>query len=249
VSDHVRGILFDLDDTLLDHTAASTAAVRQLVRSLPEWPDDEPSTLARWYALETEHFARYLAGEHTLQEQRRARIRGFLELVDATDDDLDERFESFLTGYRDSWRAIPGGPELVLRLLDRGYRVGVLTNGQSAQQRAKLAAIGLTDPRLVVCVSEDLPAAKPSPAAFAAACAALGLPSEQVLMVGDSRVNDIEGARAAGLRAVHVSTDPADDPDDQIVRIATVADLRLEDRGPGCPDEESGPAPRVDTEA
>ena len=79
-------------------------------------------------------------------DQRRARIRSFLALAEAPDDVLDERFDAYLRSYREGWRAIPGGPEVVLRLLDEGYRVGVLTNGQGAQQRAKLAAIGLTDP-------------------------------------------------------------------------------------------------------
>lgn len=222
----VQGVLFDLDDTLMDHAAASRAAVLEFVAGLPEWSLDEAGTLARWYALEDRHFARYMAGEITMQEQRRARIGGFLDLEDATDDQLDTWFAGFLGSYRANWQPVPGGPELVARLLDEGYRVGILTNGQAAQQRAKLAAIGLTDPRLAICVSEELPAPKPSPLAFAAACEALGLAPHQVLMVGDSRVNDIDGARAAGLHAVHVTAELIADPDDAVGRIATVADLR-----------------------
>jgi putative hydrolase of the HAD superfamily len=226
----VQGVLFDLDDTLLDHAAAAAAAVWRLVGSLPDWPDDQASTVTRWHELETEHFARFASGEISMIEQRRARIRAFLDLGEAGDDVLDEHFGTYLRHYREGWRPIPGGPELVIRLLDEGYRVGILTNGQSVQQRAKLAAIGLTDPRLVVCVSEDLPAAKPSPQAYAAACSALGLAPDQVLMVGDSRVNDIDAARAAGLHAVHVSAnaaEPGSDADDVVERIAAVTDLRL----------------------
>jgi putative hydrolase of the HAD superfamily len=225
----VRGVLFDLDDTLLDHSAAAAAAVRHLVGAVPDWSDDDASTVARWRTLEDEHFARYAAGEISMLEQRRARIRAFLSLADASDGTLDERFATYLSHYRQSWSAVPGGPELVLRLLDEGYRVGVLTNGQGVQQRAKLAAIGLTDPRLVVCISEELPAAKPSPAAYDAACRALGLPPEQVLMVGDHAVNDVRAARVAGLQAVHVHTGtaPGTAGEHGVETIATVADLRL----------------------
>ena len=228
----VQGVLFDLDDTLLDHAAAAGAAVWRLVGSLTDWPTDRATTVTRWRDLETEHFARFAAGEVDMVEQRRARIRAFLDLAEAGDDVLDERFGTYLRHYRDGWRPIPGGPALVLGLLDQGYRVGILTNGQSVQQRAKLAAIGLTDHRLVVCVSEELPAAKPSPLAYAAACSALGLAPDQVLMVGDSRINDIDAARAAGLHAVQVSTDPTVAPseveaDDVVERIAAVTDLRL----------------------
>jgi putative hydrolase of the HAD superfamily len=226
----VQGVLFDLDDTLLDHSAAAAAAVWRLVGSRPDWPDDRVTTVTRWHELETEHFARFAAGEVSMIEQRRARIHAFLDLGQVGDEVLDEQFDTYLRHYREGWRPIPGGPDLVIRLLDEGYRVGILTNGQSVQQRAKLAAIGLTDPRLVVCVSEDLPAAKPSPQAYAAACSALGLPPDQVLMVGDSLINDIDGARAAGLQAVQVSADSADrdsDADDVVERIAAVTDLQL----------------------
>ena len=227
----VLGVLFDLDDTLLDHTSAAATAVLQLVRSVPDWRDDDATTLTRWQDLEAEHFARYSADEISMSDQRRARIRSFLALDGAPDQVLDGWFDAYLQTYREGWRAIPGAPEVVLGLLDADYRVGVLTNGQGAQQRAKLAAIGLTDPRLVVCVSEELPAPKPSPAAYEAACAALGLAPEQVLRVGDHRTNDVDAARAAGLHAVHVNADPprrpAPDQTDVVETIAGVTDLRL----------------------
>lgn len=227
----VQGVLFDLDDTLLDHTSAAAAAIVQLVGSVPDWSDDDATTVTRWQDLEAEHFARYAAGEISMSDQRRARIRSFLALGDAPDEVLDDWFDAYRQTYREGWRAIPGAPEVVLGLLDAGYRVGVLTNGQGAQQRAKLAAIGLTDPRLVVCVSEELPAPKPSPAAYEAACSALGLAPVQVLMVGDHRTNDVDAARAAGLHAVHISADPARRPTtehpDGVETIAGVTDLRL----------------------
>ncbi len=231
----VRGVLFDLDDTLLDHSSAAAAAVRHLVTTVPDWSDDDATTVARWRTLEEQHFARYAAGEIGMLDQRRERVRAFLDLAEASDAELDERFAAYLAHYRSSWRPVPGGPELVLALLDRGLRVGILTNGQAGQQRAKLTAIGLSDPRLVVCVSEELPAAKPHPAAYAAACQALGLPPDQVLMVGDHRLNDVDGARAAGLHAVHV--DPAAAPGrtldgstrsaEVVETIGRVADLRV----------------------
>lgn len=225
----VQGVLFDLDDTLLDHSAAAAAAVRQLVATVPSWPDDDATTVARWRTLEDEHFARYAAGEISMVEQRRERIRAFLTLPDAPDDTLDELFAGYLGDYRRSWRAVSGGPELVLALLDEGYRVGILTNGLAVQQRAKLAAIGLTDTRLVLCISEELPAAKPHPSAYEAACRALGLPPHQVLMVGDHRTNDVDAARAAGLHAVHIDPDaaPLRAGEGTVETLRSVTDLRL----------------------
>jgi HAD superfamily hydrolase (TIGR01458 family) len=47
---------------------------------------------------------------------------------------------------------------------------------------------------------------KPAPAYLAAALAELGVPAPRAAMVGDDIVNDVEGARAAGLTGVLVRT-------------------------------------------
>src|SRR5207344_3161601 len=47
---------------------------------------------------------------------------------------------------------------------------------------------------------------KPTRAYFDAALAQLGVPADRAAMVGDDIVNDIEGARAAGLTGVLVQT-------------------------------------------
>ena len=77
---------------------------------------------------------------------------------------------------------------------------------------------------------EPVVTGKPAPAFFDAACARLGLPPGEVLMVGDDIRGDIGGAQSAGLRAALVKTGkfhPADlevgiEPD---ALIGSVADL------------------------
>ena len=53
-------------------------------------------------------------------------------------------------------------------------------------------------------ISSEVGWRKPAPGFFAALCARVGLPAGEVLLVGDDRVNDYDGATAAGLRAVLV---------------------------------------------
>jgi putative hydrolase of the HAD superfamily len=48
---------------------------------------------------------------------------------------------------------------------------------------------------------------KPDPSIFEAALAALGVAAEEAAMVGDSPADDVEGARALGLRAVLLDRD------------------------------------------
>jgi putative hydrolase of the HAD superfamily len=77
----------------------------------------------------------------------------------------------------------------------------------------------------VVC-SSHAGSAKPDPAIFGAALAALDVPASATLHAGDDPVADVLGARAAGLSAVLVcrsGTLPALPPD--VAAIASLAGL------------------------
>jgi putative hydrolase of the HAD superfamily len=54
----------------------------------------------------------------------------------------------------------------------------------------------------VVVASGDLGVGKPAAEIYARTLRLLGADGTQAIMVGDSYANDVEGARAAGLRAV-----------------------------------------------
>ena len=59
----VRGVLFDLDDTLSDYASTRDAAVLQWTSGMAGWELDPDATVARWAKLEVEWFARYASGE------------------------------------------------------------------------------------------------------------------------------------------------------------------------------------------
>lgn len=89
------------------------------------------------------------------------------------------------------------------RLRQDGFTLAVLTNGLPSVQARKVAALGL-EPLVdhVIYADEHAPGGKPHEAAFAEALRRLGADPERTLMVGDDPRCDVEGARAAGLRAV-----------------------------------------------
>ena len=121
-----------------------------------------------------------------------------------------EHFESWRAG-RVSFaqqRRLRIGP-LLRRLRAQGVRVGVLTNGNHAQQVDKLAVTGVASFLDVVCTAERLGVAKPHPRAFAALVNALGYPASEIAFVGDSLEHDVEGARGAGIPAGLVARDGA----------------------------------------
>lgn len=97
----------------------------------------------------------------------------------------------------------------------RKVPIGVVSNasGQIEQTLANLCicqvGAGAGVPVSIVTDSHIIGYAKPDPRIFADAIEVLGLAPERVAYVGDSYVNDVGGARAAGL--VPLLYDPFDD--------------------------------------
>jgi putative hydrolase of the HAD superfamily len=87
------------------------------------------------------------------------------------------------------------------------FRVGVISNGRRAVQRTKLRAAGLLpliDPSAIF-ISGELGVRKPAAAIFELAIRATGLEPAATLFVGDHEEDDIDGARAAGMRTCRVA--------------------------------------------
>jgi putative hydrolase of the HAD superfamily len=202
----MKAVIFDLDDTLFDHTTSATRAIHAWVPRLGGTPTDE--LVAQWFVIERRNFDQWLAGTLTHQGQRRGRLRDFLPLighpVPAGDDELDEIFAGFLDCYRQSWAAFPDARPALEVARSNGWRIGVLTNGSTPQQNAKLAEIGLAGLVDVVSTSESLGFSKPAPQAYHLTCEALGVDPAETLMIGDNLELDVVGARAAGLSAEHL---------------------------------------------
>lgn len=196
----LHAVVFDLDETLLDHESAATSAVTEWAAELGVAADD---AVALWSTLADVHYERYARGEVGYSEQRRARVREFLA-VPLEDAEADELFRGYLVRYEAAWAAFPDAAPAIERARNAGLAVGVLTNGDEAQQRAKLDRIGLSTLVDVVVASSTLPAGKPDRRAFAAVLGHLRAEPSDALMVGDSLAHDVHGAMAAGLWAVLV---------------------------------------------
>ncbi|MFM7549097.1 MAG: HAD-IA family hydrolase [Cyanobacteriota bacterium] len=100
------------------------------------------------------------------------------------------------------WRLYPEVPDCLRRWRQRGLRLAVVSNFDSRLE-GLLAGLGVAEHLETVVVSSAAGAAKPDPAPYRLALAALGLPPEAVWHVGDSPEDDA-GARAAGIRCLLV---------------------------------------------
>jgi HAD superfamily hydrolase (TIGR01549 family) len=132
--------------------------------------------------------------------------------------------EAAFVAYRASWEhATFTDPEvapLVKALRDQGLRTGVLssTSWPGAWHEELLRRDGVLDLFDAMVWSSDLEYTKPHRTAFLAAMAAVDIddPTDCVY-VGDRLYDDVSGAKAIGMRAVHIPN--SDIPEYQLVPV------------------------------
>jgi putative hydrolase of the HAD superfamily len=224
----VRGVLFDVDDTLVDHSGAQRTAIVAHLASLGLEHDD--AAVGRWREAEERHFSRHLTGELTFQGQRRARVREMLaehggaDLDDAT---ADEWFAGFTIHNEAAWTTYDDVGAALAMLASRALAVGIVTNVDASHQRRKLERVGLGGYFDVVVGLDTLGFGKPDPRVFRHACELLGTKPSDTFFVGDRLDDDAVGARDAGLRAVWLdrSGGAGSDVPAGITRVASLAEL------------------------
>jgi len=102
---------------------------------------------------------------------------------------------------------------VIAALQARRIGLGLITNGGSAMQRAKVRALGLESVLSVVAISQELGVEKPDPVIFHHALEILGCPPERAWFVGDHPEIDVRGAVRAGLTGFWVRTGVAVEAD------------------------------------
>ena len=194
----IRAILWDVDGTLLDFSAAEKAAIQKLFGEfgLGECMD---GMVARYSAINDAYWKRLERGEITKAEVLVGRYRDFfseLGIDPALAEPFNVRYQVALgdtVAYRDD------SLEIVKALHGR-VKQYVVSNGTVVAQTRKLERSGLGRWMDGIFLSEQLGAEKPSPRFFEQVFAALpDIPKEDMLIVGDSLTSDMQGGLNAGV--------------------------------------------------
>lgn len=187
-----RGVLFDLDGTLIDSVPDLTLCMNQALTERGLMPHSR-ERMRHWVGNGSARLAhRAITGRHD---------------GTAPAADFEAVYPRFLALYlahpaRET-ETYPGAAALLDQLRGAGMRIACVTNKPAAQTRAVLSALGLAARFDAVVGGDDTPALKPDPAPVLRALELLQLAPGECMMVGDSRP-DLEAARAAGVRPVIV---------------------------------------------
>jgi putative hydrolase of the HAD superfamily len=189
-------VCLDIDDTLIDYDGSARSALTALVGHDDAWPT--------WQRMTDEHVARAISGEFDYDTMRRTRTKAFFaDLGEYLDDaEVGRREEHRLATMEQSWRIFDDTLPCLDWLRATGIKVAAVTNASGPHQRAKIAAVGLSEFFDRVVIAGELGVAKPDPVIFRTACVDLGVDPAETVHVGDRLDLDAIGARDAGMHGV-----------------------------------------------
>lgn len=202
----MRGVLFDLDGTLLD------LEVREFLSRYFHALDDAVSPIFPGIQV----VESVLASTDVMQRPHPGltnRAAFYADFLERTGLDLDEHWPVFEAFYRDvfptlgaGYGPVTGAREAIAAAQSLGWRVAVATQPifpvAAIEQRLKWAGLGDVEFDAVTTY-EVMEACKPDPAYFAQVCAMIGCSPRDCVMVGDDPTADMP-ASILGIRTFYV---------------------------------------------
>jgi putative hydrolase of the HAD superfamily len=199
-------VLFDLDDTLHDDTAAYRAAARIVADEIARERPIDPRALAAaydgaatgfWSSLTTEHLARAIGDERARMWYEALRSVGIDDVALAR-----QAADAYVEARAGALVLAPGAVELLTTLRLRGCKLGLVTNGFAATHHDKIDRLDLRHRMDAFFLADEVGMVKPDPELFRHAARVLGTTPERTAMVGDRYDRDVRGALDIGMFTV-----------------------------------------------
>lgn len=193
-------ILFDADDTLF-HFDAFAGLQRLFQQYDVHFTDID---YHEYQSVNQPLWTDYQNGAITALQLQHQRFQGWADKLSVTPMDLNN---GFLAAMAELCVPLKGAVNL-LNTLKGHVKMGIITNGFTALQQARLEHTGFLGYFDLLVISEQVGHAKPHPAIFDYAFSQMGNPPrDRVMMVGDNPASDILGGMNAGLKTCWLNAD------------------------------------------
>lgn len=189
----IKALVFDLDDTLYPERAYAFSGFEAVAERFADRLGDAVHAAAVMRELfDSEH-----------------RPRVFNALlprlgVNETPDLIREMIDAYR--FHRPTIALYGDADAALTRLRPGYRLGIITDGPAAQQRAKVEALGVIARVDAVILTAELGPgfAKPHPRAFELMAEKLGTPHGNCAYIADNPAKDFVAPNALGWTTIRI---------------------------------------------
>lgn len=200
----MKYIFFDLDITLIDVKKAQYAAIEDLYNIYAfNNVVDLHSFSKKWDELTDYHYAFYTKKEISYEEQRNRRI---IDLFACYDMKLDktpkEIYDIYLKTFEDNWSIFDDVYNVIEELYNKGYKLGVISNGDLNQQTDKLKRTGIYKFFEIITTSSEYDYSKPNPKLYEAIIRRFNIDKKEMIMIGDQVEKDIIPCLSIGIDAI-----------------------------------------------
>ena len=195
----IKHIIFDFDDTLCDYQKAKENEKSHINEVLKTHGIDIDAFWNHYNLVEPVLFRQFADRSIAREEYR---IRRFADVLQGSHEKFRELSSELNQIYiQETTRKIELFEDtmpLLKALRAKEIEAVILTNGMSDSQRAKFKNLGLSRYIQRIYIGEEIGVSKPDRKAFEYVLRDLDAAASDVLMVGDSIENDIDGAEQVG---------------------------------------------------
>lgn len=200
---------FDIDDTLLDNTKAHRKSARNLRKLF--FPNASQKEFERiWEEKLKENWKLFTGGKISFKEQRVRRItsiwKHFGKKIGMKQ--IENVILIHTKFYEAGWKLMPGVKKNLMALKKRGFRLGIVSNGNWDQQSRKLKKVGVYDffEEELIFISAKVGFSKPDLRIFKHAQKTADVSSKEIVFFGNEIVQDFEPGKKMGWETVLINS-------------------------------------------
>jgi len=189
----IKGVVFDLDNTLLDFMKMKEFAVKAAIKGMIE------------AGLKVNEDKSYIEINSIYEEFGWENQKVFDVFLEKTIGHVDNKFlAAGIVAYRRAREAnlmaYPNVNKTLLTLSKSGIKLGVVSDAPSREAWMRIYYLNLHHYFDVVITYDDSGERKPSPKPFQLALNGMGLRPEETIMIGDWPERDLVGAQQIGMK-------------------------------------------------
>ena len=203
--------LFDLDDTLFDHSEAYERGVINTIANFPLISNLDSAEFLRIFTSHNHNlWPKFASNEISFERFSSMRfentLRDFNINIDGTPELLQQMVKTFQISYIQQIQP-QTRTHRFLSDVSKYVKVGIVTNGTVFNAYEKVKRLGLDDifPDTAIIVSERIGFAKPQIEIFEHALELFRVEACKALFIGDNYFTDISGADSIGMDTIWIN--------------------------------------------
>ena len=189
----IKAVIFDLDQALLDRTTS--------LQKFLNWQIDALGLIDT--NLKSDFIQRFIEIDANGTVWKDQVYQQLIDEFGITQYTVSELLQIYIQDFNQFSTPFADVVFTIKQLFEQGFRLGLISNGKSPFQEHNFQALAVQNYFSSVIVSEAVQLRKPEPAIFQLACAQLNVELFEAVYVGDNEKVDVDGAKNAGLNAIH----------------------------------------------